>query len=286
MNKEICKRIVESREKLVPFLFTAKQINIIEKYLSGAVLSRTEKTYLYSAIRKKIDALMVLKEEYHTRGEGMIQERIRQAKRILKGIGKEKAFISGTFLYADKFNDIDIYIISRKRKQYHKGKKHFICITEQDMKKPVFISASRCSVSNFFIEEKEPDMGRPAMDDLIMAYELAINEILDNDDQKTVRDLLFEYTLQIKNIILDSYSLNIKAKDIIAKEKQEKIRIINDMVKEMLLNLYSNRYIYDELRPFIKGLQKGVKEYSAHDNLVIYCDLLNEVKDECRRAKT
>lgn len=286
MNKKICKQIIENKERFVPYLFTAKQVQIMEKYLDNAPLTRAEKTYLYSAIKKKTDALTALKEEYCIKGEGMIKERVKQAKEILKEINKEKAFISGTFLYAEKFNDIDIYIMSNRRKQYHKGKKHFICITESDLKKPLFISASKCSVSNFFIEEQKPVIGRPATDDLIIAYELAINEILDNDDQKTVRDLLFEYQLQIKNIVLDSFSLYEKAKEIIKKKKQEKIEIVNNMAKEMLLKMYSKRYMYDELTQFLKILKEDVKELKTHDNILIYIDLLGEVKDECRRAQT
>ena len=51
-------------------------------------------------IKKKIEALNLLKEEFHVTGSNMIKKRVVKAKQILKEINKEKAFISGSFLYS------------------------------------------------------------------------------------------------------------------------------------------------------------------------------------------
>jgi len=285
MNQKICKTIVENKDNFIPNLFTARQINILEKYLKKGRLTKTEKGYLYSAIRKKIDALTLLKEECFIRGENMIPERLKKAKKILRELHKEKAFISGSFLFAKKFNDVDIYIISKKRKQYHKGKKHFIFITEEDLKKPVFISALKYSISNFFIEETEPLIKRLSFNDLVMTYELAVNEILDNDDQKSIRDILFEYHMHIKGVILDSFSLHNKIKEIIKLKRKEKIALINEMTKELLLKIYSNKYMYNELTGFVKQIKKSVNDFVANDNLIIYSNFLDGVKNACRGIK-
>ena len=176
MNENICKTIVENKEQFIPALFTVKQVNIMEKWLKKESLTKTEQTYLYSAIKKKIEPLNFFKEGWYIKGSNMIPERIEQAKQMLKEINKEKAFISGSFLFAEKYNDIDIFIISKKRKQYRQGKKQFICITEEDLKKSLFYSAAKYSVANCDLILKRPVIKRQGMHTLIFAYELAIKK--------------------------------------------------------------------------------------------------------------
>jgi hypothetical protein len=285
MDKNICKKIIENKERFIPHLFTERQVGIMEKYVGKRKLSSTEKTYLYSTIKKKVGALAILKEEYHIAGREMIPERVEKAKEILKEINKDKAFISGSFLFKKDHKDIDIYVISRRRKDYYKGNKHFIFITEKNLRNPIFFSSLKYSVANFSTEEVKPAIKRLEFNDLITAYEMAINEIIDNDDQKMVRDVVFEYYLRVKKIILDSFSLYKKFYEIKKKKIKEKVKIINDMAKELLLKLYSKKYLYNELGPFLKQLERAIKEYKTHDNMIIYLNLLREVKDECRRAE-
>jgi len=286
MDRNICKKIIENKQRLIPSLFTLKQINILEKYMNKASLTNTERTYLYSRIKKKVDALMIMNEQYFISGDSMIKGRIKKARDILKELNQEKAFISGSFLYSNKFNDIDIYIISNRRKQYHKGNRHLIFITEDDLNKAIFISASKYSVSNFFIDPKKTPIKRPSFNDLIVTYEIAINEILDNDDQKTIRDIIFEYYVQIEGVVLDSFFLYKKTNEIIQLKKEEKIEIINNMTKKMLIKIYSHKYLSNELTRFLKHLKNDIASLKINDNLIIYHNLLGEVKDECRKAET
>ena len=283
MNKKILNKILEKKKEVIPYLFTERQIKILEKYKNEKKLTNTEKTYLYSAIKKKIDALSGLQETLYITGD-MIKSRLNKARELLREL-KGEAFVSGSFLFKEKYNDIDIYIISNRRKQYHKGKKHFIFIAEKDLKKPIFTSAAKYSVSNFFIEIKNPEIKRPSYNDLIVTYEMAVNEVLDNDEQKAVRDLVFEYYLQIKSEVLDSFTLFKKTKEIIDLKVEERINIINKITKELLIKSYSNKYLYNELVPFIKRIKESISEIKANENLTIYYDFLNGVKNECRRIK-
>lgn len=285
MNKKICKKIIENKDKFIPLLFTVRQIDILERYLNKIKLSKSEKTYLYSTIKKKVDALSLFEEEYYMLGENMLEERVKKAKNILKSLNKEKAYISGSFLYSEKYNDIDIYIISKKRKQYHRENMHFIFITQKDLKKPIFNSTSQYSVSNFFIEKTQPLIKKPNFNDIIITYEIAINEMLDNDEQKTVKEIVFEYYLHVKGIILDSFSLYKKTQEIIKLKGKEKIEFINKITKELLLKLYSNKYLYNELAPFVKRLKEDINNFSVNENLIIYHNLLEEVKNESRSYK-
>ncbi|MBR9690207.1 hypothetical protein GOV08_00830 [Candidatus Woesearchaeota archaeon] len=287
MNQKICKLVVENREKFIPNLFTFKQIDILNRYLLKTKLTNTEKTYLYSSIKRKIAALETLRHEFYINGiNNMLKERVKEAKSILKKLNKEKAFISGSFLFSKEYNDVDIYIISKKRKQYHVEKNHFIFITKEDLKKPIFQSAAKYSVSNFFIDLEKPIIKRPGYNDLIMTYEIAINEIIDNDDQKALRDLIFEYNLQINRHVMDSYLLMKEFNRIKRLKSKEKIKFVNETARELLINLYSKKYLYNELGPFLKRIKNAIEEYQKNENLEIYHEMLNKVKDECRRAKT
>lgn len=285
MNQNICNMIVAHKNQFIPHLFTKKQVTLMQKYLQHKVLSNTEKTYLYSTIKNKIAALQLLKEEWHITGKNMIPERIEEAKHILKELHKEKAFISGSFLYAKEYNDIDIFIVGKKRKQRHEGKKHFMYISEKKLSHPITFSCLQYSVSTFSSHEIIPVIKKPDYGELVMAYETTISEILDNDDQKMLRDLVFEYYLQIKKEILDSFSLHKEFDTIKKMPQKQKIEIVNNMIKEMLLQLYSKRYVYDMLTWFVKQLEKNIEEYKANENLIIYHKVLGDVKDECRRAQ-
>lgn len=291
MNLEICKTLVQQQTQFVPSLFTRRQVQLIEKYLRRQPLTPTEKTYFYSKIKQKIAALSSLKEEYYVQGSNMIPQRVEQAKKILKELSYENAFISGSFLYKKEYNDIDIYVISTKRKQYHQPsneddikEKHFIFITPNDLKKPIFNSVAKYSIANFPLVTPLPLIKRPTYNDLVVTYEMAINEILENEDQKTVRELLFYSELLIHNNLLDAYSLSCKFEEVKKMPISKKIELINDLVKELFLKKYSLQYIYQALLKFIKDLEKTRIEYPLHDNLPIYIKLFGEIKNECRRA--
>lgn len=307
MNEEILKTIIENKAKFIPFLFTEKQVKLIEKHLQNMKTEKneekqnmtpTEKTILYSTIKKKVDALMLLKEEFYIKGQDMIPERVNKAKEILAKLKKEKsadkAFISGTFLFAKDYNDIDIYIISTKRKQFHKQadssinkdaqdkELHFIHITEDDLRKPIFNSASQYCVANYFVETPAALIRRPTYNDMVMTYEGAINEALDNDDQKTIRELLFYYELLINKNVLNAFLLYKKFASVKQLPIKEKIAYVNLMTKEILLREYSLTYIYNELVKFIRRLKLLAREYPKHRNLPIYIKLFEEVKHGCR----
>ncbi len=285
MDEKICNTIVEHKSRFVPLIFTERQVALVEKWLVKAPLSKTEQTYLYHTISKKVGVLTIFNEEFHITGDHMIPERIEKAKKILKEINKP-AFISGSFLYAHEYNDIDIFVIAKKRTAYTKENRHFTHILEKDLKKPLFFSALKYSVATFSPEFTKPTIQRPDSSELILTYELAIKEIQDRDTEpKTARTLLFDYYLHVKKVILNSFMLMQKYSELKRLSSQEKIIQINTMVKELLLLLYSKKYIYNELVTFLKDIKNLLSEYNHQGNLKIYYELLNEVKNECRRAQ-
>ncbi|MEK6920425.1 MAG: hypothetical protein AABX82_00970 [Nanoarchaeota archaeon] len=258
----------------------------MQRYITSQPLTNTEKTYFYSTIKKKIEALQVLKEEWHIKGNNMIPERVEAAKHILKELHKEKAFISGSFLYAKQYNDIDIFIVGKRRKQYREEKKDFIYITKEDLKKPQIYSTLQYSIANFTPEEITPIIKRPEVDGILFSYQLAINEILDNDDQKTIREIIFVYYMLTKAQVLNSYETYLIFKEIKNKSVKEKIEYVNEMIRNILLQSFSKRYMYEEMISFKKGIENIKEEYKRAKNLPIYIEWATEVKNECRRAQT
>lgn len=283
MDKKISNIILRSKNNFVPYIFTERQFEIIKKHQNNDSLSQTEKTYLYTSIKKKMDALSLLKEEFYINGRNMLHDRVEKAKYILRSINKQ-AFISGSFLFKKKFNDIDIYVISKRRKQYTKGKNNFVHITTSDLNKPIFASAALYSVSNFELPRIKVPRKRYGFTNTIMAYQISIKEYLEKEGFKTLKYLLMEYYLVVKNKILDSYELTFEYERITRSVKA--IEEINIMIKKLLLKSYSNRYLYDELVRFSKWLGEDIKSYKANDNLIIYKEVFDEIKNECKRAET
>src|SRR3989344_2647660 len=89
MNQNTLNKIVKNRAKFVPHIFTNRQIEIVEKYVNNLKLTKTEQSYLYSTIKRKIDALSLLKEEFYINGLMTFPDRIEKAKEILIKINKK-----------------------------------------------------------------------------------------------------------------------------------------------------------------------------------------------------
>ncbi len=282
MDEKILNIIFEHRKLFVPNLFTSKQVDILHKYSHQETLNNTEKAYLYSAIKRKIDALQTLREEFYIIGNEMLPERVEKAKKMLKEINQPKAFISGSFLFNKKYNDIDVYIVGEHRRSYHKGKTHFTTITEKDLRNPLFVSAARYSVATFRIVTK-PLIKREAFGEIFFTYQWIINQILEKEDQKEIRNIVFQYYLQVQQKILDAHELDLKFKEVKALPDDKKIQEVNRMTKEILLATHSKKYLSVVLSTESRAIQKMSLEYKTNDNLLIYIKLLEEVKNECRR---
>jgi len=121
------------------------------------------------------------------------------------------------------------------------------------------------------------------LEENILAYEIAVNEILDEEDPKTLRYLILEYNLSVKNKLLDSFELYQEYENV--RNNSDKIEIINKMIKEIIKISYSPRYIYSFLAKFSRNLKESIRRTKASENLVIYKKVFDEIKDECRQIK-
>lgn len=214
----------------------------------------------------------------------MIPQRVEQAKKILREINKP-AFISGSFLFKEKYNDIDIFIIDKKRKQYQKGNKDYIHITQKNLKQPLFCGAFLYSVANFD-KSITPEIKRPEYGDIIFLYQVAIKEIIDKEDLKARKELIGKHYLFVNDKLLNSYEISKEFDKLDCMEDEKQIQSINNMIKELILQLYSKKYMYNLLGSEIKSFEDIIRSYKTHNNVVIYKKTLQEIRNECRRAKT
>jgi hypothetical protein len=279
MDDKICKIVVGNKDSFVPFIFTDKQHIILKKYLDKKTLTNNEKVYLYSSISKKIKALSLLKQEFYIKGKNMIPQRVEKSKSLLSNLNKN-AFVSGSFLYKKNFDDIDVFVLSKKRKQYTKNKIHYVFITHKDLEKPMIASAMNYCVSNFELPIINVKIKKYGLENTLLAYQMSISE-LKEEEFKSLKNIIMEYYLLVKGVVLDSYELTMKYEEI---RKGDSIKKINSMAKDLLLKSYSKRYLYDEFAKLSVNLSKLIKKYDDQD-IVIYKDFFDEIKNECRNFK-
>ena len=229
-----------------------------------------------------MEALRSLREEYYITGEGMRPERVEKARQILKELNFGAAFISGSFLYKEAYNDIDVFVISNRRKSYRRENIHFTHILEKDLQQPLFISIAKYSVSTSPLKI-QPSHRRERFDDLLFLYQWVINQILEDEDQKEIRDLLLSYSVHLKKEIPDARSLDYQAQEIKSLSKKSRIKKIDWLVGKILLKIYSPRYLYSALSRFIKNITDMGKEYKTN-NIPILLNFAKEVRHECRRT--
>lgn len=137
--------------------------------------------------------------------ENILPERLAEVKKILQRVPYKHAFITGSFLYEEEYNDIDVFIISRTKKTFKiEGcDVHFIDFNQASSL--FFHSVTKQCVSKSIIPVKKLRVR-------ISDYWELLNEILtpvagDINMKKETRMAIL-YTIYLsQGIVLDSYSL-------------------------------------------------------------------------------
>ncbi len=261
-------------------VFTELQLEILKKRLRKKALSSNERTYYYKYIRPKINAMSSLFDlnEMNVYGrEHMIDERIKAASKLLdrmkhKHKGK-KMLLSGSFLFNKKYNDIDVFVFTRyKKEDYRKGKLHVNFLPEESMDSLFFASLSRISVSNFPITIK--DDFKVSIDDILNDYEMLINSMLNDEDiEKELRDFLLKLEYLGKKVILSPKQLY-DLKNIL--KSCSLSNFISDMLINALVLGYDMPLLRKKLIPLVKEYEKLGKEYRAK-NIPVYLEAYNKV---------
>ena len=144
------------------------------------------------------------KTYYITNADKIISERLPEAEKILQSYLKKhrRVFIGGSFLFSEKYGDIDIFIITeRGYKEEHESGHHLIYLTMKRLQNPVFQSAAKISVSSFLIPavlRRKP----LKLHELMSSYHEAIIEILDKKKRTVLERHRHRYEVNPKYVDL------------------------------------------------------------------------------------
>lgn len=281
MNDNLLKKVIMNKSSLVPYIFTEKQFNILVKNSLNKSLTNSERKAFYTSIKKKMESLRAIygqKEFFISGSEKMIPERFEDAKKMIEDYKYPQMFVSGSFLFAKQFNDIDIFIITGKGyTEKWEDNRHLIFLTEKRLEKPVFQSAAKISVSTFPIKRilrKET----LKLNELLSSYHEATIEILDRQDREMTRFVIFNYHLHVNGDVLDGKEL----KEKVSAATQE---TLDNMIKAILRKLFSSSYLYVALHEYIKTLDNAIEKEKNNEHLKRYKSVYEDVIHESRRSK-
>jgi len=198
---------------------------------------------------------------YNPHNTQLINERAKEAEELLAKIPAKYSFITGSFLYKEKYQDIDIFVITRSKKEI-KARDNKIKITILDFNNLYSLfyhSVSKSCVAKNILPKKPLKV---TLSDYWHVVNEAIPTLLNQKDKfhKNVRFLIL-YTEYFKTgEILDTFQLNQKTysfKDynkVMEYIKQELPLIINKHAKPS----YIKRFFYTQA-----GYYKELQEYGA-----------------------
>lgn len=202
---------------------------------------------------------------YNPHNQKILRDRISEAESILDKIPAKYAFITGSFLYKETYQDIDVFVISRsKKKLVAPNKKVKITVIDfNDLHSLFYHSISKSCLAKNILPSKPLKV---TISDYWRVINEAVPTILNAKDKyhKNIRDLLL-YTEYFKNgEVLDTFQLAGKAdqfkniSEILDYVNKEAPIIINKARKKS----YLKRFFYTQA-----GFYKEVLNYNAQNFL-------------------
>jgi len=198
---------------------------------------------------------------YNPHNETTLSERLKEAGELLAQIPAKYCFITGSFLYKEKYKDIDVFVITRSKTEITlKNKKVKITTIDfNDLYSLFYRSVSKSCIAKSILPAKQLKV---TLTDYWRVINEAIPTLLNQKDKfhKNVRFLIL-YTEYFKNDeILDTFQLNEKINsfkdynEVMEYIKRELSGIINKYAKPS----YVKRFFYTQA-----GYYKGLTEYAA-----------------------
>ena len=198
---------------------------------------------------------------YNPHHEQLLNERIKEAEVILGQIPAKYCFITGSFLYKEKYKDIDVFVITRSKKEITvKDKKVKITIIDfNDLYSLFYHSVSKSCVAKNLLPIRPL---KATLSDYWQVINEAIPTLLNQKDKfhKNVRFLVL-YTEYFKNgEVLDTFQLNKRINlfkdyiEVMEYIKRELPTIMNKFAKPS----YIKRFFYTQA-----GYYKDILYYDA-----------------------
>src|SRR3989338_9650 len=201
---------------------------------------------------------------YHPHNETLLNERLKEAEEFLAQIPVKYCFITGSFLYKEKYKDIDVFAITRSKKELKvKDKRVKITIIDfNDLYSLFYHSVSKSCIAKNILPVRPLKV---TISDYWQVINEAVPTLLNSKDtfHKEVRFLIL-YTEYFKSgEILDTFQLDAKIKELkdykaVLAYIQENIPLI---MQEKLAASYLKRFFYTQA-----GYYKKI-EYAAQQFL-------------------
>jgi hypothetical protein len=271
---------------LVPYIFTENYFRILKAKLNHEPLSSNEQYYYNHFIKKKLRGMIELFDiegKINISNRTMIKkDRIKKAISFVKEYSRKhknmKILVTGSFLYKEKYNDIDIFVLSKYEKEDYKEDEAHINFLPADIEKTLFFkSISAISIANFAFDESTiTEKFTPA--DILHLYEVVILLIMqDNEYTAELRELILRAEYISNKVILNSMQL----KEVIDKIKRSKkpIEVLNKYIVAKIINASTPSVIKTVLNKFIKKNKMPEKGKELYPNWKIYNQTYREAME-------
>ena len=175
---------------------------------------------------------------YNPQNEQILQKRAAEAQLLLAQIPTKYCFITGSFLYKEKYKDIDIFVVTRSKKEIilKNRRVKITTIDFNDLYSLFYHSVSKSCIAKNFLPKKPLKV---TLSDYWHIINESIPILLNQKEQfqKNIRFLIL-YTEYFKNgKVLDTFQLN------------EKINSFRDYTEIL-------RYLKQELPGIVKNYAK------------------------------
>lgn len=219
---------------------------------------------------------------YNPHNPALLKKRASSIQKILRQITSKHCFITGSYLYKDKYEDIDVFVISRSQKEISCKipKVHITTIDFNDLHSLLYHSLIKSCVAKHILPIKDLKVTISSYWDVINE---AIPSLLNEKNlyHKHVRNLVL-YTEYFKSkVVLDTYELTMKIAefrayaDVLEYAKHEVPNIMRKHTKKS----YLRRFFYTQ-----SGYYKNFREYAAQDFLWSLTNLITgQVKHNATR---
>ncbi|MFH1276176.1 MAG: hypothetical protein ABIH82_03620 [Candidatus Woesearchaeota archaeon] len=261
------------KEDLVPVLFTEHQFDLIRKKCSKQMMTQTEKNEFSRTISRKMKAInKILGKEtdnvFVYGKEKMIKTRletsIKYLKKFTRKFKNKQIIITGSFLYKESYNDIDIFVVSKYEKEdYKEGKFHINYLTEDVYSSLFFASIKQLCLSNQKLEYQKTSE-KIDLNTFISLYQELFND-LDKKFigvRKTLREFLLQAAYLSNSTLPDSLELSKKI-NLILKAKRSAEVIKKIFVQTILVGVPSKEALIT-MKEMILSYKNLIKEYSQH----------------------
>ncbi len=202
---------------------------------------------------------------YNPQCNKMLKERIIEAQKILEEIPAKSVFITGSFLFASSYKDIDLFVITRSKKEF-KSKNPKARITKipfNNLHSLFYYSASKSCVSKNILPAKKLRVTAADFWNIVNeSIPIVFNE--KTNFKKGIRYLVLYLEYFLTGNVLDSYKLSKKVNSF--RNYRDVLGYVKSNLPHALCNKlhcgYIKRFFYTQT-----GVYRDTLNYESHKYL-------------------